>query len=208
MSDIIDISDTLKAKSDQLNADDLVGGPIRVQIEDVRLTQGDDTGPVTVRISGGHMPWKPCKTMRRVLASAWGTNAAVWRGRWVELYCDPKVKFGGKEVGGIRIARMSHIDGERVLNLAVTKDKKQAYRISVLKPEECAASGASTANLDDFLDENGLTREQLDTYLTDAGKTPLAERTPEALAKLAAAMASNPDAIDAVRAVRVPGEEG
>ena len=67
-----DITPTLKADSDRLNADDLIAGPITVQVQEVR--QGNADEPVHILISGGHMPFKHCKTMRRVLARACGTR--------------------------------------------------------------------------------------------------------------------------------------
>ena len=53
-----DITPFIQAKSDQLNADDLIGGPITARITNVRVTGGDQQ-PVTVELDGGHKPWKP-----------------------------------------------------------------------------------------------------------------------------------------------------
>lgn len=127
-----DISQFLLAKSDQLNADDIVAGPIVVRITNVRVTGGDQQ-PVTVELDGGHRPWKPCKTTMRVLAALWGPRAGEWVGRSVRLYRDPSVKYGGVEVGGIRISGMSHIDKPKVLTLSSSKKTKTEYRIEVLK---------------------------------------------------------------------------
>lgn len=129
-----DISSTLAAKSDQLNADDLIGGPIVVRIEDV--TRGDEDQPVVIRISGGHQPWKPSKTARRCLATCWGPHARTWIGRSVELYRDPEVMFGGVKVGGIRVKAASGIDKPVTVMLASTRGKKAAHRIDVLKAEQ------------------------------------------------------------------------
>jgi hypothetical protein len=65
----IDMSDYIKAKSDQLNADDLVGSTILVKIEWVRKT-GNPQQPIEIGITGGFRPWKPCLTERRVLMFA------------------------------------------------------------------------------------------------------------------------------------------
>lgn len=129
----IDVSSTILAKSDQLNADDLIGGrELTVQIVTVSKVTGDQ--PVVIAITGGHQPWKPCKTMRRVLAAAWGTDAAQWIGRWVTLYRDDSVKWSGEAVGGIRIRAMSHIPKRVTLSLAATKGKKVTHTIEILKP--------------------------------------------------------------------------
>lgn len=127
-----DISGTLAAKSDQLNADDLIGGPIVVRIEDVR--HGDEDQPMIIDISGGHQPWKPGKTARRCLAACWGTRCRKWIGRSVELYRDPDVTFGGQKVGGIRVRAASHIEAPVPVMLTATRGKKALHRIEVLKP--------------------------------------------------------------------------
>ena len=126
-----DITPFIQAKSDQLNADDLIGGPITARITNVRVTGGDQQ-PVTVELDEGK-PWKPCKTTMRVLAALWGPRAGEWVGRSVRLYRDPAVKYGGVEVGGIRISGMSHIDKPKVLTLSSSKKTKTEYRIEVLK---------------------------------------------------------------------------
>jgi hypothetical protein len=126
-----DITPFIQAKSDQLNADDLIGGPRWARIVNVRVTGGDQQ-PVTVELDEGK-PWKPCKTTMRVLAALWGPRAGEWVGRMVRLYRDPSVKYGGVEVGGIRISGMSHIDKPKVLTLSSSKKTKTEYRIDVLR---------------------------------------------------------------------------
>lgn len=117
-----DVSDTIVAKSDQLNADDLLGGPITVTITSVKRTADDQ--PISIHISGGHQPFKPCKTMRRALVFAWGKDSTQWTGHTLVLLRDPKVRWGNEEVGGIRIQAMSHITARLELSLAVSKGKK------------------------------------------------------------------------------------
>lgn len=130
-----DVTPFLTAKSDQLNADDLVGGPITVRVVSARITGGTEQ-PVTVEIDGGHRPWKPCKTTMRVLAALWGSAPSAWVGRMIRLYRDPTVKYGGVEVGGIRISGMSHIDGPKKITLAASKKSKVEHRIDVLRAEQ------------------------------------------------------------------------
>jgi hypothetical protein len=77
-------------------------------------------------------PFKPCKSMRRVMVAAWGREAAQYVGRSMTLYRDPKVAFGGMEVGGIRISHMSHIEKRLDLALTVTKAKRAPYRVEPL----------------------------------------------------------------------------
>lgn len=127
-----DISPFILAKSDQLNADDLIAGPITVRITNVRVTGGDQQ-PVTVELSDGHRPWKPCKTTMRIMAALWGPRAGEWVGRSVRLYRDPAVRYGGVEVGGIRISGMSHIDKPKVITLSSSKKTKTEHRIDVMR---------------------------------------------------------------------------
>lgn len=105
----MDISDSLAPNSDQLDAVDLLGGPMTFTI--TKVTKGTDEQPVNVHLVEFDRPWRPGKSMRRVLAFCWGTDASKWAGRRVRLYCDHEVIFGKDKVGGTRIAALSHIDG-------------------------------------------------------------------------------------------------
>jgi hypothetical protein len=128
----IDVSDTCKARSDQLNADDLVGGPITVIITNVSKAESNEQ-PVHIAISGGYQPFKPCKTMRRALVAAWGKNAAEWIGRSMTLFRDPNVKWAGDAIGGIRISHLSHIQKSLDLSLSESKGKKKKIVIQPLR---------------------------------------------------------------------------
>ena len=122
-------------RSDQMNADDLMSGPRTVRITKVSGT-GNGDQPVAVHFEGDEgRPFKPCKSMRRVMVAAWGREAAQYVGRSMTLYRDPKVAFGGMEVGGIRISHMSHIEKRLDLALTVTKAKRAPYRVEVLKQD-------------------------------------------------------------------------
>jgi hypothetical protein len=127
------IAKTIVPKSDQLNADDLITGPITVTIEDV--CRGDDDQPVSISITD-HQPYKPCKTMRRMLICMWGDRAADWIGRRLTLFADPNVKWGGVAVGGIRISDMSNIDQPHTVMLTVTRGKRQAFTVQPLADEK------------------------------------------------------------------------
>ena len=70
--------------------------------------------------------------MRRVLACCWGTDSSKWVGRRVELYCDESVKYGGVAVGGVRISRMSHIDGPKSIPIIVRQGQGGAYKVDPL----------------------------------------------------------------------------
>ena len=121
-------------KSDQLNADDLIGGPRTVTITGVRANPGSAEQPVDISFEGdGGKPYKPCKSMRRVMVHVWGPDARQYIGRAMTLYCDPNVQFGGMKVGGIRISHMSHMDRAQTMALTATRAKKAPFTVQPLQ---------------------------------------------------------------------------
>lgn len=136
MSDVTNLSDTIVAKSDQLNGDDLLSGPRTITVTAVKRSSSPDQ-PVAVHFDGdAGKPYKPCKSMRKVLIFAWGENGADWVGRSMTVYQDPEVKFGGVKVGGIRISHLSHIEANIAISLTATKGKKAPVTIKKLSVEK------------------------------------------------------------------------
>lgn len=128
-TDITDLRSTIIPKSDQLNAEQLLGGPITISITDVRIGSSAEQ-PISVHYEGENgRPYKPCKTMRKVLIFAWGPDGREWIGRSLTLYNDPQVKFGGDEVGGIRISHMTDIERDVQVSLTATRGKKALHTI-------------------------------------------------------------------------------
>lgn len=127
----MDITDTLAPKSDQLDAVDLVGGPQTFTITGVKAGASAEQ-PVEVKLAEFPRVWRPGKSMRRVLAAAWTPHASEWTGRRVTLFCDPDVRFGGIEVGGIRISHMSHLDGPKKVPLLISKGKSAMFIVQPL----------------------------------------------------------------------------
>jgi len=117
---------SIVAKSDQLNADDLIGGPITVAITKVR--KGDREQPIVVEIEG-RQPYKPCKTMRRVLIAVFGDEPGPWVGERMTLYRDPEVMYAGLKVGGIRISHLSKLTNPRTFVLTERRGKKAEITI-------------------------------------------------------------------------------
>lgn len=126
----MNIIDTIKPKSDQLNADDLMAGPITVTIQNVTASESEQ--PISVEIDGGHKPYKPCKSMRRVLVRLFGDKASGWIGKRIRLYCDADVSFGGVKVGGIRISHASGINEPASMMLTTTRSKRREYVVNPL----------------------------------------------------------------------------
>jgi hypothetical protein len=136
-----DLRATIIPKSDQLNADQLVTGPMDITVTDVRIGSADQ--PVIVHYEGdGGRPFKPCKTMRRVLIMAWGENGRNWIGRSMRLYHAPEVKFGGAAVGGIRISHMTDIPRDINVSLSEAKGKKAMHTIRPMQPPAAGIAGA------------------------------------------------------------------
>jgi len=134
--DALDLSGTIKAKSDQLNADDLVTGPITVQVEGVRLIN-DPQQPVHIYYYGcENKPFKPFLTVRRALIALWGADGNQWAGRWMNLYVDASVSFGKqKNIGGIRVDAVSHISSAATISLTVRRGMKQHFVIQPINIE-------------------------------------------------------------------------
>lgn len=159
-----DISDTILSKSDQLNADDLVSAPRRIKI--TGTSQGNAENPVIVHYEGETgRPFKPCKTVRRILAAAWGVDSGAWEGQEAILYCDPSVVYAGKEVGGIRIQALSGIPKKMIISLSKTRGKKVDHVIQVIKPAELKqwpvdAFNKTLAGWSDAIINGELTAEQ------------------------------------------------
>lgn len=157
----MDLTPTIVPKSDQLNADDLIAGPVTVTV--VEVTKGTAEQPVNVvtKEFGPKRPWKPAKSMRRVMVEAWGKDSSVYAGRSLTLFRDPNVKFGGEAVGGIRISAMSHIEKPLSIALTVSRGKRQPY---VVQPLGAAARPAdpATAAVEHFETTFGVTRIELE----------------------------------------------
>ena len=141
---------TVIPKSDQLNADDLIGRSLTIKITKVTGNPEDAAQPVAIHFEGDNgKPYKPCKTMRRLMIFAWKHETKNYVGRSMTLYCDPEVQFGGMKVGGIRISHMSHIDRDLTVALTHAKAKKKAVTVQklVVADAKPAAQPASPETL-------------------------------------------------------------
>jgi hypothetical protein len=138
----MDMTQFIAPRSDQLNADDMIGGPRTITISRVRASESTPEQPVEIHIEGSDKPYKPCKSMRRVMVSLWGPDASQYVGRSMTLYRDPEVQFGGMKVGGIRIGEMSHIEKDAQLVLTASKTKRAPYMVKKMKAQAPAPAPA------------------------------------------------------------------
>jgi len=165
----MDLSASIVPKSDQLNADDLISGPVTVTI--AKVSAGSAEQPVDVHLT--EFPgraFRPSKSMRRVMVAAWGVEASAYTGRRMTLYRDPTIRFGGMEVGGIRISHLSHIDKSFTLALTVTRGKRAPYVVDPLASTAPTTTRApEPAPVDGGLTDH--TRRQMFAELTKHGIT-------------------------------------
>jgi len=143
----MDLTQSITPKSDQLNAEDLLAGPITVTIKDV--TTGSPEQPFNINlIERPGRPYRPSKSMRRILVVAWGAEASIYAGRQLTLVRNPEIMFGGVKVGGIEIAAMSNLERPLTVALTVTRGKRRDFTV---KPLEGAAPVQDPVLVDEWI---------------------------------------------------------
>lgn len=127
----MDLTESIAPKSDQLNADDLMAGPVTVTIREV--ARGSAEQPVDVHLE--EFPgraYRPSKSMRRVLVLAWGPEASAYAGRRITLYRNPEITFGKDKVGGIEISHLSHLTKPLTVALTAMRGKRKNFTVQPL----------------------------------------------------------------------------
>jgi hypothetical protein len=137
-----DLIASIEADSTQINADELAQ-PITVTVTGV--TKGTAEQPVNILLAEfPERAYRPCKSMRRVLVAAWGSDASAYIGRRITLFNDPTVRWGGAAVGGVRIAALSHIDKPLTIALTVTRGRRAPFVIQPLPDVPAEITGFTT----------------------------------------------------------------
>lgn len=126
----MDLTESIQPRSDQVNADDLIGGPITYTVRDVR--EGAAEQPIDIMLIETDRAYRPSKTMRRVIVAAWGSESSAYIGRRLTLYREPSIRFGKEEVGGIRISHMSGITGRVETKVQVSRGKREKFTVDPL----------------------------------------------------------------------------
>jgi hypothetical protein len=152
------LTPSIAPRSDQVNADDLIGGPITYTIREV--VNGKAEAPFDFLLVETERAYRPSKTMRRVIVNAWGADAAAYAGRRLTLYREPTIRFGNAVVGGIRISAMSHIDGPRELMVQTSRGKREKFTVEPIA-DAPAAPTVTAADIDAATD-----LDQLKTWWT------------------------------------------
>lgn len=129
-----DITSAIEPKSDQLNSDDLALGPKTITITKVTIKESGDQR-VSIFFEGDNgKPWKPAKTMTRLLGALWKTReSADFVGKSVTLYRDDTVTWGALAVGGIRVSHVSHIEDKTIVMVRQKKGVSAPVTVLPLK---------------------------------------------------------------------------
>jgi hypothetical protein len=150
-----DMIQAIQPKSDQINADDLIGREMDITVTGVQIDSGQDQ-PVSISFAESDKVYRPCKSMSRVLVAVWGPDAKAYVGKSMTLYRDPDVKWGGMAVGGIRIRAMSDMEGGKpvVMALTATKGARKPYTVKPMiaqsNPILAAARAAARNGTESF----------------------------------------------------------
>lgn len=196
----MDLSQSILAKSDQLNADDLLSGPRTLTVAEVR--RGNDEQPVSIVMAEfpADRPFKPSKTVIRLLAYAWGKETDDWpKNPRMTLYRDDKVKWAGQEIGGIRVSHLSHINKRLQVALAESKGKKSLHTVDPLPddaPTSPAVSADTLAKLTETFTRKGIPEDKWlagINHYTGGAATALEVVTEEQARKMLAQLATRPD---------------
>lgn len=147
----MDLSQSIVPKSDQINAEDLLTGPRTFTIE--KVVPGSVEQPVNVHlVELPGRPYRPSKSMLRVLVSAWGAESSEYAGRRLTLFRNPAILWGGAAVGGIEISHMSDLPKRLTVSLMVTKGKRKPFSVDPLvevqKRDFLAEAEAANGNKD------------------------------------------------------------
>lgn len=173
----MDMSASIAPKSDQLDAIELVAGPHTFTIE--KVTQNNAEQPWNFHLTEFPRPWRPGKSMLRVMAAAWGLDGNKYAGHRVTLFCDSTVQFGNEVVGGVRISHMTGITKPLKVPLLVKRGKSAVFTVQPLPdapapaqpetvPEDVVAKTAqyiADGKGADYL--NWLVEQKAPEYITD-----------------------------------------
>jgi hypothetical protein len=130
----------IKKNTDQLNFEDFLGGMTLI-VTISKVEKGRKEAQYDISIEGDDRYWRPPATVLKQLVLAYTDEAANWVGKSAELFGDPEVKMKGVKVGGIRVSRLSDIDGPLKATLTVTRGQSAEFtvlplpRVDILRAE-------------------------------------------------------------------------
>ncbi len=175
-----DMSGAIVPNSSQTNADDLIAGPRTIKITRVAVAGGAEQ-PVSISFEGDNgKPYKPCKSMCRVMVQVWGADSAKYVGQSMTIYRDPSVKWGGMEVGGIRISHMTGLDSQVSMSLTASKGKWKPFTVKPLAKQSTKAPPAAET-VGDILDAMPTEQEVWAAWCKESAEKIKAFHTTDAL---------------------------
>ena len=164
----LDVTKMCAAKSDQINAIDLISGPRIAKITDVKIFTETDQ-PIHVILDGDtKRPWKCSKTSVRTLAALYSHDASKWIGKHIEIYCDETVLWGGQPVGGVRQSKAEGITSPKRLQLTRSRQKKESVVINPLTEDAIKAHYESVTAPTPPAIDRGQLRAQMEAVASDA----------------------------------------
>ena len=191
----IDLAPLTAAKVDRVTADGLIAGPRTITITNVEAEVYEGKQIASLSFAGDdRMPFKPCKTMLRLIAAVWGPRTSQWVGRSMTLYRDPKVTFGADTPGGVRISHMSHMERDAEVILTLKKGKKGVVKVKPLAtqqrqapaPEQHDATTGELPPIDKAAQWADATLAAIAATADRAALAELQQASQKALAKLSA----------------------
>lgn len=126
------MENSILPKSDQVNADWFISGPQTYEIERVAGNESNKEQPVNVWLRGVNVPYRPSKSMRRVLVAVLGADASKYAGHKITLFNNPEIRFGGVQCGGIQISHMTGLEKSTTLMLTSSRSKKSPFTVKPL----------------------------------------------------------------------------
>lgn len=195
----MDLTDTIVPRSDQLNSDDLMSGPRTFTIE--KVERGSAEQPVNiylVEFPNGR-PWRPSKSMLRVLVMVWGKESSEYAGRRLTLYRDPEIRFGPDKVGGVRVSHMSHLPKRVTMALTEKRGSRKPFTVEPLPdtaPASPAVSPDTLAELTATFDRKGIPEDARLSgvnQICGGSATDLETITEDEARKVLTALANRPD---------------
>ena len=137
---MIDLTKHIQADSDCLVAADLVGGPLTILVERVTESGKNDKKKIDIFYANSEKPFRPCKSMLRILCELWKTtDATTFIGRGITLYREPDCMWKGEKTPGVRICGLSHIEKAVTVVANERRGKMATYQIEPIRPWPPAA---------------------------------------------------------------------
>lgn len=143
----VNMSATISPKSDQINADDFLSGPKTFTIKRVAGNEANKEQPVNIFMEEIALPYRPSKSMRRVLVAVLGADASKYVGHKLTLFNNPEIRFGGVQCGGIQISHMTGLEKSTTLMLTSSRSKKAPFVVKPLveaSPKQSPQAPATT----------------------------------------------------------------